>query len=647
MTRYFVYIIGAILGISAVCSSDTLDVPSEYASIQAGIDAAGSGDTVLVAPGTYVENISFKGKAISVKSRDGASATTIDGEQSRSTVTFFHWESLDSVLEGFTVTNGIGTIREYAPGTIGYLGGGIYCESSSPTLRNNIIIENSATVGGGICCSHGSPSIIGNTISENTAEISGGGIYCKDQATLDIKNTMISGNKASDDGGGIHSDTSSLTLSGCTVCDHALPTKSKGAGIYCTLSFLVIENTAIMNNSAAYGGGFYCLQCDTTFSSSTIADNSATFGGGMYNYDSATQLTDTTVTGNSAFAKNSGYGGAFYNHYGNLTALNCCFKGNSCGIVAGACCSLVCPTKLMYCEFVENHSDHRAGAIHTFLCKHKAIGCTFTDNSAGQAGGALFNLNSQWTLNECMFIRNTVDSGPGGGICNDSYQSFSVTNCTFCKNSASWKGGAVAGDTHGSIINSIFWDNRPQQISGSSYFITYCAIQGGWPSSYIIDSDPLFVDAKNDDYHLTFDSPCRGTGWSSYPGNLSIDFEGDPRRTYGTVDIGADEFYTHLYCTGDSTPGGSIEIKLVGVPGALDVVLFCGSGILDPPVPTKYGNWYLDGLIMDPVVLPAIPPCGVLVLTSILPGSWSAPYDLPMQSLIGAELTNLYVLEVR
>jgi hypothetical protein len=115
------------------------------------------------------------------------------------------------------------------------------------------------------------------------------------------------------------------------------------------------------------------------------------------------------------------------------------------------------------------------------------------------------------------------------------------------------------------------------------------------------------------------------------------------------VEIGADEFYTHLYCMGDCTPGGSIEGKLVGLPGTSPVGLFLGSGVLDPPVPTMWGNFHLQApWFMIPLV--PIPGDGVLVLPATIPGTPSAPYDLPMQALIGLEsdsLTNLYVLEVR
>ena len=59
--------------------SATIVIPAHYHTIQAGIDAALPGDIVLVEPGTYLENIDFQGKAITVRSKCGSDNTVIDG----------------------------------------------------------------------------------------------------------------------------------------------------------------------------------------------------------------------------------------------------------------------------------------------------------------------------------------------------------------------------------------------------------------------------------------------------------------------------------------------------------------------------------------------------------------------------------------
>lgn len=81
-------LLALILSAAVLSAQNTVHVPSDQPSIQAGINAANSGDTVLVAPGTYYENIDFLGKAITLQSQSGAAVTTINGQNSGSVVTF-------------------------------------------------------------------------------------------------------------------------------------------------------------------------------------------------------------------------------------------------------------------------------------------------------------------------------------------------------------------------------------------------------------------------------------------------------------------------------------------------------------------------------------------------------------------------------
>jgi hypothetical protein len=148
--------ITVLCALCAVVQASIIHVPADYPSIQAAIDAAVDGDTVLVAPGTYVENINFKGKAITVKSSAGAESTVINGKNPQnpdrgSVVLFMKGEQADSVLEGFSLIKGSGTYQDYW-GFWDPYGGGIFCKASSPTILNNIISENDADYGAGISC---------------------------------------------------------------------------------------------------------------------------------------------------------------------------------------------------------------------------------------------------------------------------------------------------------------------------------------------------------------------------------------------------------------------------------------------------------------------------------------------------------------
>ena len=133
------------VGLSA---ASTICVPGDQPTIQAGINSAAEGDTVLVAEGTYFERIAFRGVDIVVLGEAGAERTTIDGKAQGTVVTFETGETTATVLAGFTIRNG----NDFS-------GGGIYCSSSAPTITNCTISENSADYGGGLYCYISDPTI--------------------------------------------------------------------------------------------------------------------------------------------------------------------------------------------------------------------------------------------------------------------------------------------------------------------------------------------------------------------------------------------------------------------------------------------------------------------------------------------------------
>src|SRR5215475_10312280 len=285
-----------------------LNVPQDYPTIQAAINAALNGDTVTVAPGTYVENIDFHGKSITVASAQGPSQTVIDGGALDSVATFTSGDGSRSVLNGFTLRNGRSDFNTPGFGD----GGGVRIQSSSPTVTNNVITENVACDGLGISVRFGSPLIQGNAITANVRQgcsggTGGGGIQVVGAGAARIIGNVISDHvMTSGDGGGIAlwaSGTPTIqgnvisgnTASGISPC-------ARGGGIsMVNNSDADIVGNLIVGNSAGCGGGIQWLVPSGArgplLVNNTIADNDAAFGSGVYadGFDAAVKFFNNIV----------------------------------------------------------------------------------------------------------------------------------------------------------------------------------------------------------------------------------------------------------------------------------------------------------------------------------------------------------------
>ena len=442
-------LLALVLAIPSLAYSAVITVPDDYPTIQSAISASVNGDLILVKPGTYVENIDFLGKAITVKSTDGPESTIINGNMADSVVSFINYEELDSVLDGFLITNGKGR------------GGGVECTISSPTITNNIIIGNEADLcagansGGGIFCLSASPMISNNTITRNNSD-RGGGIFLYFYSFPKIINNVIAGNTALESGGGI------------------------------------------------YGWDF----ADAVVTNNTIYGNLARNGGGMWCSDSIMTVTNTILW----------------------------------------------------------------------------------ENTASRQGPEIY-IQTPWAGFDS--ILNISRSDVKGGL-------------------------ASAHVEPGAVLN--------------------------WGAG-MIDAAPEFVDPALADLHIMYTSPCRDAGDNAAPDLPAEDFEGDPRAAHGTADIGADEFYTHLYYTGKPAPGAWIYLNIAGLPSS-ETVLITGQGVLDPPIPTIYGAWHLDFPVKAADKGP-VPLTGVISLHCRVPPNYPVPSSIPIQALVSDQLTNLCVMKVK
>ena len=290
-----------------------LAVPAKYPTIQAAIDSAVNGDTVLVAPGRYYENIRFKGKGVVVasqfaRSRDAADIerTIIDGSRpthpdTGTVVRFVNQEDSASVLEGFTITGGTGTIWLDAK-DLKYFreGGGVLCELSSPTIRFNHIVNNVAISmarnaagdsllsagGGAIRCGYSEPTITNNVIRGNRGRY-GGGIVLFYSAGI-VKNNLIAENSGGEDFGG-----AGLWIVG---------------GLSHRLTTLVEHNTIVGNRSATpdsaargmkgRGGALIAAGTKVVFRNNIVWANTQTTGNQVnFSPDTPPEMSNNLVQG--------------------------------------------------------------------------------------------------------------------------------------------------------------------------------------------------------------------------------------------------------------------------------------------------------------------------------------------------------------
>ncbi|KPA11826.1 secreted protein containing Cadherin domain protein, partial [Candidatus Magnetomorum sp. HK-1] len=469
--------------------SHIIRIPEDQTTIQAGIDIAADGDVILVQPGSYPENLNFKGKTISVGSlflvtgnTDYITQTIINGGQNGSVVSFISGENQHSVLNGFTLTNGSGS-NQYS--STGFDGGAIVCQQSGPVLSNLIIDNNEADYGSGISCIQNASPILANVlIKNNHARKNGGALFMSDESTPIIAKSTFINNTANESGAGIYCiNGTDLWLKNSNVSYNNAAIK--GGGIYLDHSTGLFSHLTIANNQASgedgTGGGLYVIKkSDASFFNVTISNNDAVNkGGGVYCETSDPIMTGSSITNNSA-----GRGGGFY-------------------------CSSFSNPVLTGVDIVNNSA---------------------TSDINGDGGGIIC-LNSAPVLNNVLIVRN-VSNAFGAGIQASNNANPILNNVTIADNTSTNGNGAIfcANNSHVTLNNAIVWNNSPNNISfadwniENSISINYSDIQDGmdgiatnnngtvqWNNGNL-SIEPIFVNNDTNNYHLQSNSSCINAG---------------------------------------------------------------------------------------------------------------------------------------
>ncbi len=249
-------------------------------TIQAGIDIAVPGDLVAVAPATYTgagnKNLMLYGRAITVRAIYGPETCIIDCEEEGRAFTLENGETINSVIDGFTITNG----RETR-------GGGAWCYFSNPTFINCVFTGNRAVSDGGL----------------------GGAVYAGPSSARFINCHFIE-NSSALHGGALFGYIATLTITGCTFADNS------AAGTGAAMCFMhgasTMTNSIVTGNDAgAQGGGVCCESGGLTVINCLVTGNAAAVGGGAsFNY-TFVRLVNSVLHGNRATAAGGGMSVAY------------------------------------------------------------------------------------------------------------------------------------------------------------------------------------------------------------------------------------------------------------------------------------------------------------------------------------------------
>lgn len=430
-------------------------VPNDVSSIQAAINQAAAGDTVAVRPsGSYMERVVIDkeivllgGWDISYTTRDPSQFETIVDAAATETnpgqpITFAAGRTTATVLDGFTIRGG------HSPQSTSFLGGGIYCEASSPTISNNLIRDNRANFGAGILCRNGAnPVITGNVITANVERTPSGragcGIFCRRSAPT-ITNNDIKLNK--------------------------------GSGVRLEESPALIEYNTFSGNTDA--GGVYCQDgSDAIVRYNHFEDNRSEFGGAVGIEDSSPTVQYNTVLENAIEVIQDEGGGAGMAVYGdtgspiishNLFERNFTTTDGGGILVKGSTTPTIENNLFKYNGF---HGSARAQGGGGIVVQGNANAIirsnTFFGNRAGRGGAILVRHNASATIE-----RNIVfGSANGSGIWVD----------------------APAGIT---LDCNCLSNNLPAAYVGVA------------PGATDIQVNPIFCRTSGDTLDLAYNSPC-------------------------------------------------------------------------------------------------------------------------------------------
>lgn len=532
-----------------------------------------------------------------------------------------------ALLDGFIVSDGYAD----SPDWPGNLGGGLFVEAGSPTIRNCRFQTNYAVGGGGgLGTYQAAPTIDGCIFRSNDGGDWGGGAILNYTDTAStISTCLFESNTALFGGAVLNAYNCGGSIIGCMFRQNTVtPGNNAGGGLYCLdSSSPLVEDCTFEENIAQYGAAVAMnANCLPTIRGCTFDQNQGAGAGSVNAAIDAYLGCDPVIEACTFTANSADYGAAIgLSDTCDPTIHTCTFAGNS-AVVGGGVLYLAtsCSPKITACTFEDNDADWGAVLVGGDFSTPRFSDCLFRGNTAA-SGGGVANLYSfsDAEFDRCIFASNSADYA--GVLVIDTQSAPLLTNCLFSGNSAGFAGVAAAyGASTPRVVNctavgnqadfvggfyatqatpvfqnSILWANSDFNGVGETSQVLYDAavpdlsfstVQG-WTGSMggvqNSGSDPVFVDADgvdntygtdDDDARLQPGSPAVNSGDNPLvPAGVLLDLTGSPRILEGVVDRGAYERIPPI--PGDFDHDGDVD--------ADDLAEFvdCGTGPeLGPPV---------------------------------------------------------------
>jgi hypothetical protein len=424
--------------VDVVSRSSQVGPGYEFSTIQAAIDAAPATNwKISVHPGTYYESLDLLGKSIQIVGVGPRDSVIVDGGDAERVVNANSGETLDTILEGMSFTNG----REGNGGAL------LVEDSSALTVTNCEFRDNYADSNGGAVFVNNSSNLVmsDSYLGGNYSDYDGGAVVVEGGSQSTFQNCVFDDNYADDDAGALDVDndggSSSAVLIGCTFSDNE--SDDEGGALRFYASSGTVTNCAFTGSFGYDDGG------------AVIVDD-------LDDPAQVVHFTDCLFENNES----DDAGGAVHFEGGGsdsppITFTNCVFRGNYA-------------------------PDDDGGAVCIWSNSVSFFSCEFDSNTTDDDGGAINSEGDHLIVQDCVFTRNTGDDG---GAIKHSQGTLSVSGSTFGGNHARYEGGGMDiwnGTSSVTLTASFFCGNVADADSLTNHI---------GPAGFVGDSTSTFFDS--------------------------------------------------------------------------------------------------------------------------------------------------------